>query len=91
VTGDDEFAKKWRTANARVRRIEQQISRAWSDFSSGRAGPPSRELMDKLARVRREADEELRAVLLAIQAKRKGGGSDKPEGSRRRGRDAHPR
>ena len=68
----NEFNRKWRAANERVREAEERVHKAWTDFAAGTAGPPPKELMEEVARLRRECDAELSELLQNIQTSRKG-------------------
>ena len=69
----DEFNRHWRQANERVRAAEEKVQKAWADFAAGRADPPLPELMEEVARLRREADAELSKLLANIQISRRVG------------------
>ena len=70
----DEFNVRWREANARVRFAEEKMHKAWREFAKGGEAPTA-ELMEEVARLRRDADAELSQLLANIQVSRRGDGS----------------
>lgn len=71
----DEFNRKWREANERVRLAEERMQKAWTDYASGCGPAPSSDMMEEVARLRRESDAELSQLLANIQVSRRGDGS----------------
>jgi hypothetical protein len=53
----------WEQANASVQEAEARLSAVWSSFAAGQSGPPSKELLEEIARLRRECDARLKAIL----------------------------
>jgi hypothetical protein len=73
----DEFNREWREANDRVRRAEEKVHKAWTEYAAGRAGAPPTELLEEVSRLRRESDAELSKLLANIQISRRG--PERPE------------
>jgi transposase-like protein len=65
----DQLKQAWKTANEHVRAAEERLSHAWTAFAAGTGGPPDKELLDEVARLRRESDQQLAALLDGINAK----------------------
>jgi hypothetical protein len=63
VAGNAQLQKAWKEANELVRAAEDRLSLAWEAFSKQQAGPPSKELLEEVAQLRRECDKRLKAIL----------------------------
>ena len=59
----DELRKAWREASDRVRKAEERLGGAWTDYSKGGSDAPDKALMTEVARLRRESNERLAALL----------------------------
>jgi len=63
VPENEQLRQAWKEANDLVRAAEDRLNAAWGAFAAGRAGPPSKEMLDEVARLRRECDKRLAAIL----------------------------
>jgi hypothetical protein len=66
----EEFNRKWREANDRVRLAEEKLGKAWEDYAAGRSGAPPEELLQLVSQLRREADTELQQLMANMQISR---------------------
>jgi hypothetical protein len=75
-----QLREQWKEANAEVRVAEEKLAAAWTAFAEGRAGAPDKELLTEVARLRRECDHKLAAVLdqFGKPSARTRGGSERP-------------
>jgi hypothetical protein len=63
VAGNEQLHKAWKEANDVMRVAEHRLTAAWAAFAAGSAGPPDKELLEEVARLRRECDKRLAAIL----------------------------
>jgi hypothetical protein len=63
MSTNEQLRREWTAANEKVRAAEEQLGAAWAAFADGKAGPPDKELLAEVARLRRECDQKLTAVL----------------------------
>jgi len=54
---------EWKKANDRVREAEERLGAAWVASEGGKGDPPGEELIAEVARLRRECDRRLTALL----------------------------
>jgi acyl transferase domain-containing protein len=77
ASSTDQLKKAWQRANEHVRSAEERLAHAWAAFAAGTGGPPDKELLTEVARLRRECDQHLAALLDGFRSKdsvhRKGG------------------
>lgn len=56
----------WRRADSAAKDAEQRLQQVWSDYAMGLAAPPSSELIQEVAHLRRLAHEKLTAAIAVI-------------------------
>lgn len=56
----------WRRADSAAKDAEQRLQQVWSDYAMGLAAPPSSELIQEVAHLRRLAHEKLTAAIDVI-------------------------
>ena len=65
-----EFTAEWKAACARLRKAEDRLSSAWTSFSDGTSGPPSKDLIAEVSRLRQACDRRLASLLEMDEAQR---------------------
>jgi hypothetical protein len=80
VPENEQLRQAWKQANDLVRAAEERLGAAWTEFSAGQAGPPDKELLAEVARLRRECDARLAAILDGLPSRKPGAnkGSERP-------------
>jgi hypothetical protein len=81
VPDNEELRRDWTQANESVRVAEERLGAAWAAFAAGKGGPPDKELLAEVARLRRECDKRLAAILDGLNKPGKAGasrGSERP-------------
>lgn len=56
----------WRHADSAAKEAEHRLQQVWADYALGCASPPSSELIQEVARLRRMAHEKLTAAIAVI-------------------------
>jgi hypothetical protein len=67
----------WKEADARARGAELKLALAWDDYFAHRGGPPARELVGEVSRLRGEANQKLTAAMQILR-ERSRSGSERP-------------
>jgi len=76
---NQELHRAWKEANDQVRKAEERLAAAWTAFSSAKGGPPDPALLAEVARLRRECDARLKAVLESHKRPNKPGARSRSE------------
>jgi hypothetical protein len=69
ASSTDKLKQAWKKANEHVRSAEERLAHAWASFAAGTGGPPDKELLTEVARLRRESDQQLAALLDGFKSK----------------------